>query len=105
MAEPDCFLRYRMRCNVEFYYVGKIPPIGIGRRRCSDPWFKMVLRSTDAATRGFTMVLFTASRRNNFVGGTWALPSALLVYTSVTYSRDEAIARFFNEIFGVYARL
>ena len=32
-----------------------------------------------AATRGFTMVLFTASRRNNFVGGTCALPSALLV--------------------------
>ena len=26
-----------------------------------------------AATRGFTMVLFTASRRNNFVGGTCAL--------------------------------
>jgi len=25
------------------------------------------------------MVLFTASRRNNFVGGTCALPSALLV--------------------------
>jgi len=32
-----------------------------------------------AATRGFSMVLFTASRRNNFVGGTCALPSALLV--------------------------
>ena len=23
--EPDCFIRYRMRCNAEFYYVGKIP--------------------------------------------------------------------------------
>ena len=32
-----------------------------------------------AATRGFKMVLFTASRGNNFVGGTCALPSALLV--------------------------
>ena len=32
-----------------------------------------------AATRGSIMVLFTASRRNNFVGGTCALPSALLV--------------------------
>ena len=32
-----------------------------------------------AATRGFTMVVFTASRRNNFVEGTCALPSALLV--------------------------
>jgi len=39
MPKPDCFLRYRMRCNAEFYYVGKIPP---------------------AATRGFTMPLFTA---------------------------------------------
>ena len=50
-----------MRCNAEFYYVGKISPIGI------------------AATRGFTTVLFAANRRNNFVGGTCALPSALLV--------------------------
>ena len=32
-----------------------------------------------AATRGFRMVLFTVSRGNNFVGGTCALPSALLV--------------------------
>ena len=31
MLEPDCFLRYRMRCNAEFYYVGKIPRTGIGR--------------------------------------------------------------------------
>ena len=31
MPEPDCFLRYRMRCNAEFYYVGKIRRIGIGR--------------------------------------------------------------------------
>ena len=29
--------------------------------------------------RGVTMVSFTASLRNNFVGGTCALPSALLV--------------------------
>ena len=32
-----------------------------------------------AAIRGFTMVLITASRQNNFVGGTCALSSALLV--------------------------
>jgi len=31
MPEPDCFLRYRMRCNAEFYYVGKMPRTGIGR--------------------------------------------------------------------------
>ena len=37
-----------------------------------------------AATRGFTMVSFTeaVSRRNTFVGGTCAPPSALLVFTS-----------------------
>jgi len=39
-------------------------------------WFKMVLRPTTAAMHGFTMVLFIASRGNNFVGGTCALPSA-----------------------------
>jgi len=38
-----------------------------------------------AATRGFTMVLFTASRRDNFVGGTCALPSALLVISVVRH--------------------
>jgi len=32
-----------------------------------------------AARRCFKMVLFTASRGNTFVGGTWALTSALLV--------------------------
>jgi len=35
--------------------------------------------SVAAATRGFLMVLFIASRGNNFVGGTYASPSALLV--------------------------
>jgi len=41
-------------------------------------WF---LRPTAVATRGFTMVSFTeaVSRRNTFVGGTCATPSALLV--------------------------
>ena len=29
MPEPDCFLRYRLRCYAEFY-VGKIPRIRIG---------------------------------------------------------------------------
>ena len=55
-----------MRCNAEFYYVGKIPRTGIGRpslqRRVVLKWF-----------------LFTASRGNNFVGGKSAPPSALLV--------------------------
>ena len=37
--------------------------------------FKMVLRPTAAALRGFTMILFTepVSCRNTFVGGTCAL--------------------------------
>jgi len=29
--EPDCFLRYHMRCNTQFYYIGKIPRSAIGR--------------------------------------------------------------------------
>ena len=43
--------------------------------------FRMVLRPTAAATRGFTMVSFTetVSRRSTFVGSTCAPPSALLV--------------------------
>ena len=28
MLEPDCFLRYRMCCNAEFYYVGENPTYG-----------------------------------------------------------------------------
>ena len=70
---PDCFLRYSMRCNAKFYYVGKIPPIGL-QRRVVLKWFYsppvqrcVVLQS---------MVLFTASRRNNYVGGICALQSA-----------------------------
>ena len=40
MLEPDCFFRYRVHCNEEFYYVGKIPPIGIGlQRRVVLQWF------------------------------------------------------------------
>ena len=38
-----------------------------------------------ASTRGFTMVLITASRRNNFVGGTCALPSALIVVNCIGF--------------------
>ena len=69
-----------MCCNTEFYHVGENPiyrywaPIDAATHG-----FKMVLRPTAAAMRGFTMVLFTVSRRNNLVGGTCDLPSALLV--------------------------
>jgi len=64
MLEPDCFLLYRMCCNAEFYYVGEIPPVGIGRPSLQQGMVKVVL--------------FTTSREHNFVGGTCALPSALL---------------------------
>jgi len=50
------------RWNAEFYYVRKIPRIRIGR---------------PSLQRG--VVLFTATRRNTFVGGTCALPSTVLV--------------------------
>jgi len=63
MPEPDCFIRYRISHATRNFTSGK-----------SDVY---VLIS--AARRGFKMVLFTASRRNNFVGGAYALPSALLV--------------------------
>jgi len=65
MPESDCFLWYRMRCNAEFYYVWNFPRTGIG---CSSLQRCVVLKC-----------FFTASRGNNFVGGTCAPPSALLV--------------------------
>jgi len=66
MPEPDCFLRYALRR-------------GILLRR-ENPTY----RYWAAATRSFKTVLFTASRRNNFVGGTCAPSSALLVCLYVT---------------------
>ena len=62
MPEPDCFLQYRMHCNAEFYYVGE--------NHTYRYWAPVT-----AARRSFKMVLFTASRGNTFVGGTYALPS------------------------------
>jgi len=56
MPEPDCFLPYRMHCNAEFYYVGKICNGHASQQR------RVVLR-----------------RRNTVVGGKCALPIALLV--------------------------
>jgi len=66
MPEPECFLRYGMHYNAEFYYV---------RKNLTYRYWASII----AAMRGFTMVLFTTSHGNNFVGGTCALPSALLV--------------------------
>ena len=54
--EQDCFLRYHMCCNTEYYYVRKIPPIGIGlQRRVVLKWFYGPLLQR-------RVVLFTASR-------------------------------------------
>ena len=79
MPEPDCFLRYRISDATRNFTSGKsdVYVLFAAARR----GFKMVLRPTAAATRGFTMVSFTeaVSRRNTFVGGTCAPPSALLV--------------------------
>jgi len=66
MSEPDCFsdIVYALQH-------------GILLRRENPTYRYWAIWA--AATRGFKMVSFTASRRNNFVGGTCALSSALLV--------------------------
>ena len=57
MPEPDCFLRYRISYATPNFTSGKSDVyvlVAAARRG-----FKMVLRPTAAATRGFTMVSFT----------------------------------------------
>jgi len=61
MSEPDCFLRHRTSAAAQ-NFITQITRIRIGR---------------ESLQRG--IVLFIASRRNTFVGGTCALPSALLI--------------------------
>jgi len=61
MPEPDCFIRYRVNAATRNF-------ITSGKSHIA------------AARRGFRMVLFIASRGNTFVGGTCALPTALLVF-------------------------
>jgi len=79
MAEPDCFLRYRISHAMQNFTSGKSDVYALVA--AARHGFKMVLRPTAAATRGFTMVSFTeaVSLRNTFVGGTCTPPSALLV--------------------------
>jgi len=67
MPEPDCFLRYRISAATQNF-------ITSGKSHV------YVLTAVAAARRGFKMVLFTASRRNTFVGGTCALPSTECPY-------------------------
>jgi len=83
MPEPDCFLRYRVSHVTRNFTPGKSDVyvlVAAARRG-----FKIILRPIAAATRGFIMVLFTeaVSRRNTFVGGRCAPPSALLVITII----------------------
>ena len=70
MLEPDCFFRYRVHCNAEFYYVGKIR---IGR-----------------PSQQRRVVL---SRRNIVVGGKCALPSAplFIFYSKHFLSRVQSL--------------
>jgi len=75
MPEPDCFLR----CWLSPISYALQRGILLRRENPTYTYWALVT----AATRGFTMVLFTASRRNNFVGGKCALPSAPLVVISV----------------------
>ena len=79
MREQDCFLRYRIRHATRNFTSGKSDVYVLVA--AASRGFKMVLRPTAAATRGFTVVSFTeaVSRQNTFVGGTRAPPSALLV--------------------------
>ena len=74
MPEPDCFLHYCITAATQIFTSGKFD----------------VYVLAAAATHGFTMVLFTepVSRRNTFIGGTCAPPSALLVFIlPVTHSK------------------
>jgi len=79
MPEPDCFFRYHISDSRWNFTLGKSDVyVLVAAARHG---FKMVLQASTAATRGFTVVLFTeaVSRRNTFVGGTCAPPSTLLV--------------------------
>ena len=68
---------------------------GISLRRENPTYWAPV----GAAMRGFKMVLFTASRRNNFLGVTCPLPSTLLVFKYVAtlsnFVRYARIAQLF----------
>ena len=90
MPEPDCFLRYRMRCNTEFYLLGKItcrywaPVTAV---RCGFKWFYSPravgtpLSEVNALYRWEHLCrrYMHSTDGNTFVGGTCTLQSAFLV--------------------------
>ena len=86
IPEPGCFLQYRMCYTAEFYYIGNIPCKGTGHPLLQQH-----------------MVLFTVSHGNNFVGGTYAPPSALLVINNLCW--NETISTDFMEVLCSHATL
>jgi len=64
---------------------------GILLRRENPTYRRYWAPAVTATRRGFKMVLFTASRENTFVGGTCALPSALLA--TVSGAQNDASAK------------
>jgi len=68
-----------MCCNVEIYYVGENPTYRY--------WAPVA-----GVMHGFKMVLFTASRGNNFVGGTYTPLIALLVVITPLPISNEALS-------------
>jgi len=80
--EPDCFLRYRLSAATRNFTSGK----------------SHVYVLATAARRGFNMVLFTepVSRRNTFVGGTCAPPSALLVLDFFPSTSNHSYSSLWN---------
>jgi len=68
-----------MCCNAEIYYVGENPTYRY--------WAPVA-----GVMHGFKMVLFTASRGNNFVGGTYTPLIALLVVITPLPISNEALS-------------
>ena len=68
-----------MCCNVEIYYVGENPTYRY--------WAPVA-----GVMHGFKMVLFTASRGSNFIGGTYTPLIALLVVITPLPISNEALS-------------
>ena len=86
MPEPDCFFRYHISAGTRNFTSGK-----------SD-----VYALAAAATHGLTTVLLTepVSRRDTFVGGIWAPPSALLVVNYIGLTSRQFFKKFKTHLFS-----
>ena len=67
MPELDCFLRYRMHCNSEFYYVGRIPRTGIGHNVETSYFTQLKMCYLMTMFRCPSDILITWSRRDQDV--------------------------------------